>query len=80
MENIDFVFSSIGTDGIDGVSPACGAISDSETLKRVKELKLDIDDYLKRNDSYSFFNKLNDAIVTGPTGTNVADIGVLIIT
>ncbi len=79
LKGTRFVFSSIGTDGIDGVSPACGAIADSETLKRANKLNLDVDDFLNRNDSFTFFNILKDAIITGPTGTNVADIATLVI-
>lgn len=79
LDGYNFVFSSIGTDGIDGVSPASGAIADSFTLKRARDLGLNIDSYLKENDSFTFFSKLNDAIITGATGTNVADIGVLVI-
>ncbi|PWT92685.1 MAG: hypothetical protein C5B55_05865, partial [Blastocatellia bacterium] len=39
---------------------------------------LDADEFLRRSDSYSFFEQLNDAIVTGPTGTNVRDLRVLL--
>ncbi len=79
LKDKKFVFSSIGTDGIDGVSPASGAICDSETIVRALQLNLKIDDYLENNDSYTFFHTLNDSIITGPTGTNVADIATLVI-
>ncbi|MGC9099662.1 MAG: glycerate kinase type-2 family protein [Caldisericum sp.] len=79
LERTNFVFASIGTDGIDGVSPAAGAIADSQTLEKAKRLNLDINMYLENNDSFTFFDKLGDAIITGPTGTNVADISVLLI-
>lgn len=79
LQGINFVFASIGTDGIDGISPAAGAIADSLTLEKAKKLDLDINEFLENNDSFSFFNKLGDAIITGPTGTNVADIAVLLI-
>lgn len=79
LKEYNFVFSSIGTDGIDGLSPACGAIADTTTCKKASELNLNINDYLKRNDSFTFFNSLGDAIITGKTGTNVADISVLVI-
>jgi len=79
IKTFNFVFASIGTDGIDGASPAAGAISDSLTLKRANAIGLNPREYLERNDSYSFFEQLGDAIITGRTGTNVADVAVLVI-
>lgn len=73
-----FVALSAGTDGIDGNSPAAGAVADETTITRARNLDLDPDDLLARSDSYSFFEKLNDLIVTGPTGTNVRDLRILI--
>jgi len=72
------VVSSLATDGIDGNSPAAGAMIDGNTASRAKKLKLDSNTFLARNDSYNFFRRLNDNLVTGPTGTNVADICVVI--
>jgi hydroxypyruvate reductase len=69
---------SAGTDGIDGNSPAAGAIADPTTLARAGNLGLDPHDFLARSDSYSFFEKLNDLMVTGPTGTNVRDLRILL--
>jgi hydroxypyruvate reductase len=69
---------SAGTDGIDGNSPAAGAIADGTTLARARNLGLDPHDFLTRSDSYNFFEKLNDLIVTGPTGTNVRDLRILL--
>jgi glycerate 2-kinase len=63
-----------GTDGSDGVSDATGAVVDGTTFGNLD----DADDYLRRADSGTYFGKTGDAIVTGPTGTNVADIAVLI--
>lgn len=71
LRNVAFV--SIGSDGIDGVSKAAGAIADGETIERAKRLGLNPEEFLMRNDSHSFFLKLHDAIFTGPTGTNVND-------
>ena len=79
IKTYNFVFASIGTDGIDGVSPAAGAISDSLTIQRANAMGLDPKAYLRRNDSYTFFEKLGDAIITDRTGTNVADVAVLIV-
>jgi glycerate 2-kinase len=63
-----------GSDGMDGSSDAAGALIDSSTLARARSAGLDPDEYLGRNDSYSFFKKTGDLIMTGPTGTNVNDI------
>jgi glycerate 2-kinase len=65
---------SAGTDGIDGSSNAAGAIADEETIGRAKVLGLDARRYLQTSDSHAFFEKLGDLIVTGPTGTNVRDL------
>ena len=69
---------SAGTDGIDGHSPAAGAIADEHTLPRALALGLSPEDYLQRSDSYNFFNQLGDAIVIGPTGSNVRDLRILL--
>ncbi len=73
------VVSSIGTDGIDGPTDAAGAIADGATVDRARRLHVDPKFYLERNDSYSFFKKLSDLIITGPTGTNVNDIMVAVL-
>jgi hydroxypyruvate reductase len=72
------VVLSAGTDGIDGNSPAAGAIADETTIERARNLGLDAHQYLARSDSHSFFEHLNDLIVTGPTGTNVRDLRILL--
>ena len=72
-----FVALSAGTDGIDGVSPAAGAIADEYTMERARALGLDAQSFLDRSDSYTFFEALGDAIITGPTGTNVRDLRIL---
>lgn len=73
-----FVALSAGTDGIDGNSPAAGAIVDNTTMERARAIGLDPEAFLKRSDAYSFFVALGDAIATGPTGTNVRDIRILL--
>jgi len=72
------IFSSFATDGIDGMSDAAGAIADSYTLKRAKEKNLDYKKFLDNNNSNEFFKILDDLLVTGPTGTNVMDIQIVI--
>lgn len=76
--NSHLVILSAGTDGIDGNSPAAGAIADETTLTRARNLNLDAEQYLARSDSYTFFEQLNDLIVTGPTGTNVRDLRIVL--
>ena len=71
------VFGSFGTDGIDGMSSAAGAIADGNTMRRAEEKGLDVKVFLENNDSYAFFDRLQDTLVTGPTGTNVMDIQIL---
>jgi glycerate-2-kinase len=72
--------ASVGTDGIDGPTDAAGAIADSTTLARARAAGLaSVDTYLDANDSYTFFARLGDLIQTGPTGTNVGDLQVLLI-
>lgn len=67
-----------GTDGVDGNSPAAGALADTTTLLRAREKGLDAAKSLDGSDAYSFFASLGDAVVTGPTGTNVRDIRILL--
>lgn len=71
---------SAGTDGIDGNSPAAGAIADTLSLARARFLNLDARDFLARSDSYSFFAALEDSVMTGATGTNVRDVRILLAT
>ena len=68
------VLLSGGTDGVDGMSDAAGAIVDGLTVARGRNLGLDAGRYLDRNDSNSYLAAVGDTIVTGPTGTNVGDL------
>jgi glycerate 2-kinase len=72
------VVLSAGTDGIDGNSPADGAIADERSVSRARASALSPEDYLDRSDSYRFFEALGDAIITGPTGNNVRDLRILL--
>jgi glycerate-2-kinase len=78
VEGVDglegIAIAALGTDGIDGNTRAAGAIIDGDTAIRAKSKRLDPNALLVRNDSGRFFEKLGDAIITGPTGTNVGDI------
>jgi len=71
------VFSA-GTDGTDGPTDAAGAFADWRTVERALKIGLDPEAYLQANDSYHFFKKLGDLVITGPTNTNVMDIRILI--
>ena len=74
-ENI--VALSAGTDGIDGTSPAAGAVVDGTTLERAQKAGLDVAVHFTGFNSFPLFEKLGDAIQTGPTGNNVRDLRVL---
>ena len=74
------VIVSATTDGVDGPTDAAGAIVDGGTMDRVRKYGLTPLEYLRNNDSYSFFSKLGDLIITGPTGTNVNDLSIVVLT
>lgn len=76
---LDWLILSLGTDGIDGPTDAAGAWAGPSTLGRARELGLDPRAHLEDNDSYSFFKKTGNLVVTGPTGTNVMDIRVFML-
>jgi hydroxypyruvate reductase len=69
---------STGTDGIDGNSPAAGAVADGQSLARAQAARLDSRDFFQRSDAYTFFKKLGDTIETGPTGNNLRDLRILL--
>ena len=71
------VFSA-GTDGTDGPTDAAGAFADWQMVDRAQEMGLDPNASLQQNDSYTFFERLGDLIITGPTNTNVMDVRILI--
>ncbi len=75
-ENITVL--SAGTDGIDGNSPAAGAIADGSTQERAREKCLDLQSALRNFDSFPFFSALGDTIETGPTGNNLRDLRILL--
>ncbi len=73
------VLLSAGTDGRDGETDAAGAVVDGTTWDRARSLGMDPSRYLDHNDSHTFFQRLGDTILTGPTGTNVMDIQILLV-
>jgi len=68
---------TLATDGGDGPTDAAGAIASGETWHRAQHAQLDPLDFLERNDSYHFFQRLGDLLLTGPTQTNVNDLAFL---
>jgi hydroxypyruvate reductase len=73
------VILSGGTDGTDGPTDAAGAVVDGQTIGRAQALGLHPEAFIQRSDSYPFFAALDDLLVTGPTGTNVMDIYLLLV-
>jgi glycerate-2-kinase len=70
---------SAGTDGTDGPTDAAGAVVDGQTISRARSMNLDATTYLNDNNSYTFFQKTDDLLITGPTGTNVMDIQIILV-
>jgi glycerate 2-kinase len=71
--------ASVGTDGIDGPTDAAGAIVDGSTARRAQTAGLELDAHLNDNNSYAFFDAIGDLVRTGPTGTNVGDLQIILI-
>jgi glycerate 2-kinase len=69
---------SAGTDGVDGNSPAAGAVADGDTWERGQAIGLNARYMFRESDSYSYFARLGDTIVTGPTGNNLRDLRILL--
>ena len=78
LTNQHWAVLSAGTDGVDGNSPAAGAWADETTIARAKRSGLDPADFLDRSDAFRFFEELRDLVITGPTGTNVRDVRIVL--
>ena len=76
MSNVAFI--SVGSDGTDGPTDAAGGVVDGDTVNRLLSLGINPQLALDNNDSYNALNAAGDLVVTGPTGTNVNDISVLL--
>lgn len=72
IKNEDVIISC-ASDGYD-FTEAAGAIADKIALEKTKKENLEIEEYLKKNDSFNFFEKIKDQIITGKTGLNVSDL------
>jgi glycerate 2-kinase len=70
---------AIGTDGTDGPTDAAGAVIDGHTMARAQRLSVDLKGALKRQNTYPALKRLGQLIVTGPTGTNVNDLYLLLV-
>jgi len=70
---------SAGTDGTDGPTDAAGAIVDGQTEVKARATGVSPEEYLRNNDSYNFFKKIDGLFITGPTGTNVMDVQIVVI-
>jgi len=74
VDNMDFTIASFGTDGIDGNSLDAGAILNASVLSKIRKKRLKILEALKNHNSNVLFNKVNGALCTNITGTNVNDV------
>lgn len=80
IEDIDnCVIFSVGSDGTDGPTDSAGGICDHTTAQKIAKYGKSATEYLKNNDSYTALGLASDLIITGPTGTNVNDLMVLLI-
>lgn len=70
---------SVGSDGTDGPTDAAGGYVDGTTKERLIRMGIKIEDVLRQNDAYHALEKTGGLIVTGPTGTNVNDVAVLLL-
>jgi glycerate 2-kinase len=74
-----FAALAAGTDGIDGPTPAAGGFADAATVERGRRAGMDAEDALRRSDAHPFLRASGDLLVTGPTGTNVNDLVVVLV-
>lgn len=75
----DITLLSAGTDGNDGPTDAAGAFAGPETLAKARAMGLKAREYLERNDSYRFFERIDGHLKTGPTNTNVCDLQIVLV-
>jgi glycerate-2-kinase len=78
ISDSELIVASFATDGIDGNSDVAGALADGFTLARALKKKLYPTRFLEQNNSHAFFQELGDTLRSGPTGTNVMDIQIVI--
>ena len=73
------LIASLATDGLDGPTDSAGAMVDGATFDKANQSNLSLDATFKENDSYHFFDRLGDLLITGPTGTNVNDLALILV-
>ena len=74
----DILLFSLGSDGTDGPTEAAGGIVDGSTVEKMKSAGISPEEYLNNNDSYYALKSTENLIITGPTGSNVNDVVVLL--
>lgn len=79
LAGLPAVFLSAGTDGVDGPTEAAGGVVDGGSWARARAAGVDIASALDRNDSHRALQAMGDVVLTGPTGTNVGDLRVLLV-
>ncbi len=80
LDGIDRVLLlAAATDGVDGPTDAAGAVATGSTVRRARGAGLDPEGALERNDTYAIFDALGDLLITGPTGTNVMDLTIVLV-
>jgi hydroxypyruvate reductase len=72
------MIASVATDGTDGPTDAAGGIVDGKTMARLRKKGIDAEEVLNNNDSYHALEAVGDLLKTGPTGTNVSDLVVIL--
>ena len=77
LENV--LIFSLGSDGTDGPTDAAGGIVDGQTATKLREKDISIEEIMANNDSYNALKEVDGLIMTGPTGTNVNDVSVLLV-
>jgi glycerate-2-kinase len=79
ISGLHCLIASLATDGLDGPTDSAGAIVDGATFEKANQSNLSLDATLKENDAYHFFDRLGDLLITGPTGTNVNDLALILV-
>ena len=79
IEGLDAAVFSLGSDGTDGPTDAAGGYTDGCTMDKLKKAGVNVFEALDNNDAYHALQSVGGLIVTGPTGTNVNDVSILLI-
>ena len=79
ISGLPCLIASLATDGLDGPTDSAGAIVDGTTFDKANQSNLSLDAALRENDAYHFFDRLGDLLITGPTGTNVNDLALILV-